>query len=563
MVEFDQLSNLVFKELCTNSRETITDIAHKLNCSRNAVKRRINFLGEELKIKHVAELDERELGLAYNYIIRAKLRKPIDKNTLLNYLKRDPVPQFAAFTKGDFDLIIYATAKTHNEYCEWEYWIRYLLRDYIETWNNAHFLASRYGFFPLHENILETITMPNPRKEILILLNRNSRISLKELAKNTKLSHPTARYHVTKLEESKIVRRFTAIARKPPKSMHFFVFWTYRFNEGFEERAVKVRKIIRDEPEPVTMNKCSFIASLSGAADEVALLSYDDIEEGYEEIKLINKIFAPDEVKTESGIITQVIYGELPFRNTEISKLYDISWPIYKRVGTAQKEVTREKINAIGYLNEFNEKWNSILLPQVDSLLKSRKPYIDVTEQFKNTKSKIFETNIKNGKHVYALCFDDAKGLVDKFEITEKSTIKRDENSKLLVKVSPSMLVMGFLDLFVPFLTTDEILPFNRTSERPYGLDPKRVKKTVTKLGKDPRKDLICFFIQDPKKIDENIKLFLVEFRRLISSEYTKKEKISTFVKPSHYNIGNEELSNLIKELVEHYCEPTTATIKK
>ncbi|MEM3555606.1 MAG: winged helix-turn-helix transcriptional regulator [Candidatus Micrarchaeia archaeon] len=540
-----------------NSRVTITDIAHKLNCSRNAVKRRIDFLGNELKIKYVTELDERELGFAYNYIIRAKLKKPIDKNTLLNYLKHDPVPQFAAFTKGDFDLIIYATAKTHNEYCEWEYWMRYLLRDHLENWNNAHFLASRYGFFPLHENALETISLPTPRKEILLLLNRNSRISLKDLAKSTKLSHPTARYHVTKLEESRVVRRFTAIAKKPPKSVHFFVFWTYRFNEGFEERAIKVRKIIRDEPEQITMNKCSFIASLSGTADEVALLSYDDIERGYEEIKLIDKIFAPDEVKTESGIITQVIYGELPFRNTDISKLYDVSWPIYKRVGSTKKETAKEKLNALDYLNEFNERWGNIVLPQIDSFLKSRKPYLDVTQYFKNTKSRIFETNIKNGKHVYALCFDGAKGMVDKFEITEKGGIQRDSNNKLIVKVNASMVVMGLLDLFVPFLTTDEILPFNRTLERPYGLDPKRVRKTVTKLGKDPRKDLICFFIQDPQEIDEKIKLFLVEFRRLVSGEYFKREKVSTFTKPPHYNIGNEELSKLVKELVEQYCEPT------
>lgn len=555
MVEFDQTSNLVLREICMNSRETITNIANKLKCSRNAVTRRADFLGNELKLKYTVELDEMELGLAYNYIIRAKLRKPLDKNTLLNYLKRDPVPQFAAFTKGDFDLIIYATAKTHNEYCEWEYWIRYLLRDYIESWNNAHFLASRYGFFPLHENVLETISMPNPRKEILILLNRNSRISLKELAKNTKLSHPTARYHVAKLEESRIVRRFTAITRKPPRSVHFFVFWTYRFNEGFEERAIKVRKIIRDEPEPITMNKCSFIASLSGTADEVALLSYDEIEKGYEEIKLIDKIFAPDEVKTESGIITQVIYGELPFRNTEISKLYDVSWPIYKRLGVAEKETTKEKINPIDYLNEFNEKWSGVVLPQIDSLLKSRKPHIDATEYFKNTKSKLFEKNIAEGKHVYALCFDDARGLVDKFEITEKGTIKRDSNNKAMTKVNPSMLVMGVLDLFTPVITTDEILQFARSSERPYGLDPKRVKKTVTKLGKDPKKDLICFFIQDPKRIDENAKLFLVEFRRLVSSEYSKKEKVSTFTKPPHYNASNEGLSNLIKNLIEQYCK--------
>lgn len=555
MVEFDFLSNAILREMCMNSRETIANMAHKLKYSRNAIKRRVDFLEDELKLKYVAELNEKELGLIYNYIIRAKLKKPIDRNTLLSYLKQDPVPQFAAFTKGDFDLIIYATAKTHNEYCEWEYWMRHLLREHLDTWNSAHFLASRYGFFPLHENVFDTISLSAPRKEILLSLNRNSRISLKELAKRAKISQPTARYHLVKLKESQIVKRFTAIARKPPKPIHFFVFWSYRFNKGFEERAIEVRRIIRDEEEPISMNKCSFIASLSGTADEVALLSYDDVEKGYEEIKSIDRIFVPDEVKTDSAIITQVIYGELPFRNTEISKLYDISWTIYKRIGIPKKEEThKEKLKATEHIAKFSEKWGILLMPQLESLLRSREPYVDVTEYLQNTKSKIVETSIRSGKRVYALCLENAKGVVDKFEMTEKGTIKKDSNNKNIVKVNPSMVAMATLDLLVPFFTTDEILQFNRTYERPYGLDPKRIKKIVKRLERDPNKDLICFIMQEPKNATEKIKLFLTEFKRLASGEYLKKQEVNSFAKPSHYNAGNEELSRLVKELVEQYC---------
>jgi DNA-binding Lrp family transcriptional regulator len=538
-----------------NSRETIASMASKLKYSRNAIKRRLDFLENELKLKYVTELNERELGLIYNYIIRAKLRKPIDKNTLLTYLKQDPVPQFAAFTKGDFDLIIYATARTHNEYCEWEYWMRHLLRENIDTWNSAHFLASRYGFFPLHENVFDAIALPNPRKEILLSLNHNSRISLKELAKKAKISQPTARYHLVKLRESQIVKSFTAIAKKPSKPIHFFVFWSYRFNKGFEERAVEVRRIIKDEEEPISMNKCSFVASLSGTADEVALLSYDDVEKGYEEIKSIDRIFAPDEVKTESAIITQVIYGELPFRNTEISKLYDISWTIYKRIGTPKKEeMHKEKLKATEHIAKFSEKWGNLLMPQLESLLKSREPYADVTEYFQNTQSKIVETSIRSGKRVYALCLENARGIVDKFEVTEKGTIKKDPNNKNIVKVNPSMVAMATLDLLVPFFTTDEILQFNRTYERPYGLDPKRIKKVVKRLGKDFNKDLVCFIMQEPKNATEKVKLFLTEFKRLAGGEYLKKQEVNTFAKPSHYNADNEELSRLVKELVEQYC---------
>jgi len=332
MVEFDYLSTRVLREICMNSRETVAGIAKKLKRSGSVIRRRLAFLENEMKLKYTLELNERELGLAYSYILRIKLKKSLDGNTLLNYLKQDPVAQFAAFTKGDFDLVIYATAKTHIDYCKWEYWMRCLLRDYITSWKSAHFLAPRYGFFSLHENILNTIDISSPRKEILLLLNHNSRVSLKELADKVKLSHPTVRYHVTRLKESRYIKRFTTVMQKPPKSIHLITFLSYNFAKGFEKRNEKCRALLRNESEPITMNKCSFVASVAGTADDFVIISFDELAEADELVKEWEEIEKEDELKIEDAIVTQVVYGALPFRNMDIQKVYDTSWAIYDRI---------------------------------------------------------------------------------------------------------------------------------------------------------------------------------------------------------------------------------------
>ena len=556
MVEFDQISNQVLKEICMNSRETVANMARKLKSSRNSVNRRLKFLEDELKLKYVVELNERELGLIYNYIIRVKLKKSLDRNTLLNYLKQDPVAQFAAFTKGDFDLVIYTTAKTHIAYCEWEYWMRYLLKDYIASWKSAHFLASRHGFFPLHENILSAIDISSPRKEILLLLTRNSRVSLKELADKIKLSHPTTKYHITRLEKSGYIKRFTTIMQKPPKPIHLMLFMNYNFAKGFEKRNEKVRALARTESEPIAMNKCSFAASVAGTADEFAVMSFDELAEANELVKEWEEIEKEDEVKIENAIVTQVVYGSLPFRTMDIQKVYDTSWTIYDRIGAEDKKEMQiaypEKTKIADYLNDFVNDWRRVIMPQLVAYLRDKRPYADVTNHFEGTKSKIIRHNLEKGKHVYAICFENARGIVDKFELTEKKTIKRDEDGRWKISTNPRTLAMTVLDFFVPFICSDEILLLNR-KERPYGLEPQRIAKIMKHLGKKPKGDTIFFIIESPDKIEEKSKIFLNEFKRLVSGEYSKKEEVNTFTKPEGKYTGSEELSKMANELMEQY----------
>ncbi len=220
MVYYDILSEKIFKELTENSRLPEAKIAKKLKCAPKTVKNRI----KRLDVDYVLELDKKKLGLTNEYFIFIKLKSDIPRQEIQNYINKKDIIQFAALTKGDFDLFLYVLTKDNNEYDDFEFDLRLKFEEYIKNFNSTYVLKSYFGFFPISkEIILKSKEIHSPKKEILAILAENSRTSIKDIATKLKISSPLAKYHVDSILKSKYVKKSTVIL-KPKNSAIIFGF---------------------------------------------------------------------------------------------------------------------------------------------------------------------------------------------------------------------------------------------------------------------------------------------------------------------------------------------------
>jgi len=321
----DAISRVVLRELCMNSRVEMTEIAKKANCSRLTVAAKMKHLEKEAGLKYTVELNEKKLGFSYTYLIQVNLRKSVSDEVLVTLSKSSSVPQFIAACRGAFNLLIFAAAKNNIDYLRWEYTFRSKLRDAIAEWKPSQVVIPRLGFFPFQRDAIESSDLPAFEKKLLAELCADTRLSYRELAKKLDVSTAKIRYNLNLLEKSGIIKRFTAVMQKPPAKAHIVYFYTYRYQEGYEERCKKARHLITTEEPFQPCNTYAYVAELSGHADEVAWACFDDVVEGYEKIAEEEKIFEPDEVRTDSAIVTRVIYGDWPIRSIDVKKAYDTS----------------------------------------------------------------------------------------------------------------------------------------------------------------------------------------------------------------------------------------------
>jgi len=177
------------------------------------------------------------------------------------------------------------------------------------------------------------------------------------------------------------------------------------------------------------------------------------------------------------------------------------------------------------YVIDFIKKWKSVVFPVINENLNKKEPWIDITEHFKDKKGfNLGYDAILAGNKVYALVFRKCRGMAEKWELTKEGNIKKDVYKKPIVKVYSTSVALVPLDLVVPFISTDEILPVNKKFASPYGLGQAWIEKLMLKLNCSPEKDLIFFFISSKEEISFKIKRFLKEFLYILNGGYLSKK---------------------------------------
>ncbi len=325
MPEIPKPIRSVLRELCMDSRKSTSDIAKAVGLSRGTVQAAIRKLETSFSLRYVPEFNLARLGLTLSYALKVKLKQGVDAARLKKALEAAPV-QFAALTKGDFDLFVLVTTSDPIEFIRWENGFRSEFADVIGDWETVHIIFNRLGFFPIKDSAISAAGLPSEREKLLLELNRNARISFTDLAAKTGLTLAIARYQFRKLLAEGYVRRFSAVLEKSPANANLIVFASYSMRADHEVRSRKARAILRREVEFQPINTWAVVAEVSGTADTLRLGSFESVKEAYDTLSELDSVYGGQEfIRNKSAIVVKVLAGTWPSRNVDLNKCYDSS----------------------------------------------------------------------------------------------------------------------------------------------------------------------------------------------------------------------------------------------
>jgi len=331
MKEYGYTKRAVLRVLSEDARASISDISKTARCSRSVASKYVKELEEEFGLHYTIDFKKDAIGLTYRYILWVKFATKPPKEKLIELFKEDNMVQFAAFTDGDFDMVVEAETNTGKNYILWETALAYKLVEYRPSMHPSQIVMTHIGFIPISNSLLQTLDLSehglnDTDKKILLAMNENSRASYRDIAKKVGINEDTARYRISKIVSSGIVQRFSAIVTKPPTEYNITFFVTYRFAPGTEKRAAKARKYYMEvDGEMPLVNTFQILAPTSGSERFFVVACFNSKKEAIENgIEMHKEIFKGDDPKIIYAKIDDVLKGYLPIRNVDVRKLYNI-----------------------------------------------------------------------------------------------------------------------------------------------------------------------------------------------------------------------------------------------
>ncbi len=328
---FSLLTRKLIRYISEDSRTSILELSKRLGVSRRTVRERLIRAEKELGISYTVEFNESAMGLANPHLILAKFTKKPDWNEVTRLLASSYIPQFAVGVKGKFDLLIYANAMTSGEYVHWDKGMQIMLSKYGVLWHPSDVAHKQLGFFPIRDELIDTLKLDKQHKEMLKILNTNSRATFSEISKRTGMHFNTVAYNFNKLVDSGIIKRFT-ISIKPPKDLIRIVFFSkYVLAEKFEDDAARIRKVYTTSgTEYPIFNRYQVCAQLVGSYDFFNMSIFDNYDTAYQQsIVQYKDVMKKHNVKVDYGQADLLLMGKWPLRSIDTKKEYNIiKWTV-------------------------------------------------------------------------------------------------------------------------------------------------------------------------------------------------------------------------------------------
>ncbi len=323
--KYSLVARRIIHLLSENSRASNTDIAKKMGITRQAVAKRLKRLEKEFGINYTLELNEEALGLAHPHIIMVKFGKKPNYEEVKKLFLESPIPQFVASIKGSHDLIIYANSASRSEYAHWDKRMQALLSSYEVSWYSSEIAHTQLGYFPLRNEIIDKTKIDDRHKEIIKLLNMDSRASFLEMAKKLHVRFHVMVYNFKKLLKTDYIRKFT-ITEKPIKNtvvMYYFAKLT--LTNLFARSAATARKaLIYDDEYPI-VSRYLFCSQLIGTGDFFVLGVFDNRKIGYSRgILHYKNAMETQKVKIGYGVLDKVLVGRMPLRSIDNRREYRV-----------------------------------------------------------------------------------------------------------------------------------------------------------------------------------------------------------------------------------------------
>ncbi len=328
--KYGTITRKIVRMLSENSRISISDLAKNTGLSRRTVSMRLKKIEQELGIRYTVELDYNKLGLTSPHIVFVELKEKPDYEYVEKVLKKSPIPQIAFSVKGKNAILIYGIATSTSEYVYWDNAIAVLLARYGTLAQTSEVVHTQLGFFPLRNEMLEKSSIAPKYKEMLKILNENSRVTFQELSKRLSMHFNTVAYTFNKLLKMNYIKRFTITMDKPDYVSTAAFLVKYTPKEDFEKQVLKVRRAFQSDDENTLISRYIVLAPLIGSYDHFGVGVFDDFKTATAQIAKYHKQALGNNIAYVLCYeIDKMLIGRLPLRSVDDKKDYNvIDWTV-------------------------------------------------------------------------------------------------------------------------------------------------------------------------------------------------------------------------------------------
>lgn len=334
MREYSYIKRAIFRELCEDSRASVTALAERLKCSRNTVLSNIRALDRELGLLHTIEFDREATHTNYVQVWSVRFGKKPTTQELEKVFEDDYRVRMVAETEGDFDLLVNVAADMGDRYMNWSLRTVARLLPFIPKIRPSAVILPHVGFFKVRNELLEKLDLSylgldELDRSILAVLNDDSRMSYLDIAKKVGANVETVRYRMGRITKLGLIRRYTTLFKKSPMPYNIAFFANYEMSPGIRERYDEaMRYYIDSDGKLPLVNSFQYLALLSGSYTLFGMGCFESEEEAIKRVVMEHKeIYKEDSPKIDYARITNVIKGSLPLRSIDLEKGYrQINW---------------------------------------------------------------------------------------------------------------------------------------------------------------------------------------------------------------------------------------------
>ena len=235
MDKLDLLDKKIMYELDLNARISASQLAKKLNKSKETVNFRINRLIKNKFIKSFYTVFNTSKLRRYYIKLYIKFKNiTLEKEKeLFEYVSKQKYVAYLASVEGYYDCIILVMVKNtldmikfHDEFMK--LYGGYIQEKELVTFLTTHRFNSRFlydgekkkdSYYPIE---LGSYELDEIDKKILNIISKNSRIPLIDIAKELNIDHKVVKYRLKKLEKDNIILAYVTAPNFDKLNLNFF-----------------------------------------------------------------------------------------------------------------------------------------------------------------------------------------------------------------------------------------------------------------------------------------------------------------------------------------------------
>jgi len=311
----NELPYELLKALYNNSRLSLRDLAKQHGVSHHVVSSLLKRLEKDYGIVYTLELDENKLGFANGRIVTIKFKNKPDIEIIKEKLLNDPFVQDLYLADGDFDLIMYVSGITEEEFKVWQWHFREYFNKYMPLLRTSTLTTKYVGFMPLRNKaIMNSPNLSEFEKRVLAIFNENSREKISEIAKKVKVKDlDKVIYVIKKLKERGVIKRFTAITTKPGKGIVQAFGAITNPSDSHRNYVINFYNEVVNEEKHQLASDYILITDTLGYFDGFNIASFSRGEDAEKRgAEMYRRAFGDEVLILEKAIITDTLAGYLP-----------------------------------------------------------------------------------------------------------------------------------------------------------------------------------------------------------------------------------------------------------